>query len=83
VALRSGFRHWLSGLLLFYAVNIPIAFIAFHGDALEVDRHTLNAQLNTYLTSWILILWSVGFILEYIFAGLRAIGRKIGSTLKR
>ncbi len=83
VALRSGLRHWLSGLLLFYAVNIPIAFIAFHGDALDVDRHTLNVQLNTYLTGWILILWAISFILEYIFAAFSAAGRNIGSGLKR
>lgn len=70
VMLHHGFRHWTSVLLMFYAVNIPIAFIAFHGDALDVDRHTINVQLNTYLTSWILILWSLSFTIEGILAAL-------------
>jgi|GEM_PF-6917398 len=83
VVLRHGFRHWLSALLMFYVASIPIAFIAFHGDALDVDRHTINVQLNTYLTGWILILWSVSFIIEGIMAALYATGRKIRSAVRR
>lgn len=83
VALHSGLRHWLSVLLMFFVVNLPIAFIAFHGDALDVDRHTLNVQLNTYVTGWILILWSVSFILECIFDALCSAGRKIRSAVTR
>ncbi len=83
VALEKGLKHWLSILLMFYIVNIPIAFIAYHGDALDIDRHTLNVQLNTYLTGWTLILWSVSFILDSFRTLVFASFKKMGAAIKR
>lgn len=71
VSLRHGFNHWLTIVLMFYVISFAMAFIAYHGDALDVDRHTVNVQLNTYLTGWILIFWSVSFALETLFSMLR------------
>ncbi|MBY0406709.1 MAG: hypothetical protein K2Q01_03385, partial [Rickettsiales bacterium] len=75
VSLHHGLRHWLSVLLMFWVANLPVAFVAFHGDALDVDRHTLNVQLNTYVTGWILIGWSISFVIESILAALMAAAR--------
>lgn len=83
VALHRGLRHWLSVLLMFYVVNIPVAFVAFHGDALDVDRHTLNVQLNTYLTGWILIFWSISFAIQSFFAVLIAMFKALHGAVKR
>lgn len=83
VSLSHGLKHWLSVLLMFYLVNLPTAFIAYHGDALDIDRHTLNVQLNTYLTGWIIILWSISFALDSTRIILLAGFRKIGAAVKR
>ena len=66
VVVRAGCKHWLAILLLFYAVNVPMAFIAYHGDALDIDRHMLNVQLSTCLTGWILIMWGLSYGIETI-----------------
>lgn len=82
VALRHRLKHWLSVLLIFYVANIPVAFVAYHGDALDVDRHTLNVQLNTYLTGWMLIFWNLNFFIDMTCRCARFVWQKTGGRLK-
>lgn len=73
VALVSRRERWIAVVALFFAVNLPAAFISYHGDSIDIERHSLNVQLNTYLTGFILIFWLAAFIVSSL---IRLVRRK-------
>ena len=59
---------WL--IVLFFAFSIPYLYLAWHGDALDLTRHAVIANIQFHLGMWLLVfLYLDGIFMNFIEKG--------------
>ena len=54
--------YWL--IVIFFAFSIPHLYLAWHGDALDVERHASIANVQFHLGMWLLVVFLIDTVLR-------------------
>lgn len=63
--LRLTDRRWLVPLTLLLLV-VPMAFVVWHGDAMEMERHAVGVNLQVHLGAWLVILFALDTVIKLL-----------------